>query len=146
MTSGCGVRLKGSQLEPPYGELAAMACFHGALNALVKTLVGPYHVRASIRGRIGVGVWCRCRCRCRCIAHSFGHYFSLKWSASRALASTVHRFNACASFCPNWICFGQSKRSRLARMAAILVDTTGSHPPPLRVGSWGGYEPLLKWL
>ena len=51
MTSECGVRLKGSQLEPPYGELAAMACFHGALNALVKTLVGPYHVRAFIRGR-----------------------------------------------------------------------------------------------
>ena len=51
MTSECGVRLKGSQLEPPYGELAAMASFHGAHNALVETLVGPHHVRASVRGR-----------------------------------------------------------------------------------------------
>ena len=51
MTSERGVRLKRSQLEPPYGELAVMASFHGAPNALVETLVGPYHVRASIRGR-----------------------------------------------------------------------------------------------
>ena len=51
MTCERGVRLSGSQLEPPYGELAAMASFHGAPNALVETLVGPYHVRASIRGR-----------------------------------------------------------------------------------------------
>ena len=46
-----GVRPSGSQSEPPYGELAAMASYHGAPNALVETLVGPYHVRASIRGR-----------------------------------------------------------------------------------------------
>ena len=68
MTCERGVRLKGSQLEAPYGELAAMASFHGALNALVETLVGPHHVRASIRGRIGVGVWCRCRCRLGVVA------------------------------------------------------------------------------
>ena len=51
MSCDRGVRPSGSQSEPPYGELAAMASFHGAPNALVETLVGPYHVRASIRGR-----------------------------------------------------------------------------------------------
>ena len=41
MSCGRGVRPSGSQSEPPYGELAAMASYHGALNALDETFGYP---------------------------------------------------------------------------------------------------------
>ena len=50
MTCERGVRLSGSQLEPLYGELAAMASFHGAPNALVETLVEPECPMAGMHG------------------------------------------------------------------------------------------------